>query len=313
MSVYKKILSVILTFFLAFAALPFRISSGFEVDDGSGTGNSGSDLGNKINYYDCGPLDTPNTVKATFDTDLKILSFADGNVTGKVEIRDYDSPLTPEAAGYEIPPWRLLETNNGIVFTELIIGNNIKTVGNGAFMNSSALALVTISGGVKTIKEYAFFGCDVITDIFFTGTKAEWSEVDISENNGVFNYSIEEMAANGITFHDICDIQGHTFNEWIQTKAPTYTENGEKEHSCVVCNYVEFEYIPKITYILGDVNEDGIIDIKDANQIISYLSKLTVFTENQLTAADVNGDGLVNIGDVVLIARYDAKFISSFP
>lgn len=39
---------------------------------------------------------------------------------------------------------------------------------------------------------------------------------------------------------------GHDFSEWTETKAPTYTEKGEEERVCSVCNTVETRRIPML-------------------------------------------------------------------
>ena len=65
--------------------------------------------------------------------------------------------------------------------------------------------------------------------------------------------------------------------------------------------------------ILGDVNQDGVIDISDATLIQRYVAKLVTFTNSQAIAADVNRDGLINMTDVTYVQRYVAKIISSFP
>ena len=51
--------------------------------------------------------------------------------------------------------------------------------------------------------------------------------------------------------------------------------------------------------LLGDVNNDGKIDITDATLV-------------QMIAADVNKDGTVDISDVTLIQMYAAETISHF-
>lgn len=66
--------------------------------------------------------------------------------------------------------------------------------------------------------------------------------------------------------------------------------------------------------MLGDVNFDGVIDIRDVilvqRHILGYLPPLNTA---QLTAADVNGDGIVNVIDAYLIMQYIQGYIDSFP
>lgn len=57
-----------------------------------------------------------------------------------------------------------------------------------------------------------------------------------------------------------------------------------------------------IDYIPGDLNSDGVVDLKDVTMIRRFITGYSV-SVNEL-AADVNGDGDVTMMDVVLIRRY---------
>lgn len=69
-----------------------------------------------------------------------------------------------------------------------------------------------------------------------------------------------------------------------------------------------------LAQMLGDVNNDGNIDIRDVTlvqrHVLGYQPPLTA---SQFTAADVNGDGVVNVVDVNLMMQYILGNISSFP
>ena len=67
------------------------------------------------------------------------------------------------------------------------------------------------------------------------------------------------------------------------------------------------------TVIFGDVNGDGVVNIKDAILTYACVNRKTTFTEDQLRAADVNGDGIVNIKDAILVYAYVNRKISTFP
>jgi len=66
--------------------------------------------------------------------------------------------------------------------------------------------------------------------------------------------------------------------------------------------------------MLGDVNFDGVVDIRDVvlvqRHILGYQPPLTAA---QLTAADVNSDGVVNVVDANLLMQYIQGHIQSFP
>ncbi|MCH5303636.1 MAG: starch-binding protein [Ruminococcus sp.] len=65
-------------------------------------------------------------------------------------------------------------------------------------------------------------------------------------------------------------------------------------------------------YTLGDVNEDGNINILDATWIQKYIVKMYYLNGNRFYAADVNKDGKVDIKDATEIQKYAAKLIMSF-
>ncbi len=67
-----------------------------------------------------------------------------------------------------------------------------------------------------------------------------------------------------------------------------------------------------ITYVLGDINEDGFIDYLDAMTALRYDAELVTLSGDQLLAGDVNGDGSVDSLDAILILRYDAGLVASF-
>ena len=63
-------------------------------------------------------------------------------------------------------------------------------------------------------------------------------------------------------------------------------------------------YLPgTVHFLLGDVNDDGSIDISDITALANYIlgNIPPVFIEQ---AADVNGDGDINISDITLLVNY---------
>ena len=64
-------------------------------------------------------------------------------------------------------------------------------------------------------------------------------------------------------------------------------------------------------YTLGDVNEDGDIDIKDVAELLNHVVKNKTLTGNAFLAADVEKDGEIDIRDAAKILNYIVKNISS--
>ena len=65
-------------------------------------------------------------------------------------------------------------------------------------------------------------------------------------------------------------------------------------------------------YTLGDVNNDGVIDVKDVVLTMRYALDLAVYTDREKKAADVNGDGVVDVMDVTLIMRRALGILKQF-
>ncbi|MBQ5398520.1 MAG: hypothetical protein IIU14_03670 [Ruminococcus sp.] len=59
--------------------------------------------------------------------------------------------------------------------------------------------------------------------------------------------------------------------------------------------------------VKGDVNGDGIFDVRDVTMIKRYVVKLITFTEEQIRIADVNRDGAIDVRDATKMQRIIAK------
>lgn len=61
------------------------------------------------------------------------------------------------------------------------------------------------------------------------------------------------------------------------------------------------------TTLLGDVNNDGVVNIIDGTQIQKYIVFLVSFTDEQKLLADFNKDGVINVFDVTALQKYLVK------
>lgn len=80
------------------------------------------------------------------------------------------------------------------------------------------------------------------------------------------------------------------------------------KHTCSVCGY----YYNDTEFYLGDVNNDGTVNVLDATVIQKYCVGKATFDDELLTIADVNGDGNVNVSDATLIQKYAVGLITEF-
>lgn len=63
----------------------------------------------------------------------------------------------------------------------------------------------------------------------------------------------------------------------------------------------------------GDVNTDGVVDLRDAVYLNKYLAKLVTFTDTQVKNADVYADGNVTEDDTTYLMRFVLNMITDLP
>lgn len=63
---------------------------------------------------------------------------------------------------------------------------------------------------------------------------------------------------------------------------------------------------------VGDVNRDGVINIRDATLVQKYVSEIVTFSEQEIFLGDVNFDGVVDMQDAILIQKYILELITEF-
>ena len=63
------------------------------------------------------------------------------------------------------------------------------------------------------------------------------------------------------------------------------------------------DLLPSDSGVVGDINQDGLVNILDVVNILNYILGVYIPTDNQFNLSDVNQDGLLNILDVVLLVN----------
>lgn len=62
--------------------------------------------------------------------------------------------------------------------------------------------------------------------------------------------------------------------------------------------------ITESSVLLGDANNDGIVNGSDAMLVLRHALQIITLSDNQIAAADCNGDGNADIADALMIMRY---------
>ena len=75
--------------------------------------------------------------------------------------------------------------------------------------------------------------------------------------------------------------------------------------------YYEFN-VTVSDVLLGDVDGNGSIEVKDITLLQNYMAGAAELTQKQMKAADVNSNGSITLQDVLMIQQYVAKKIDCF-
>ena len=67
--------------------------------------------------------------------------------------------------------------------TGVTILDGVTSIGEWAFDDCASLTSVTIPGSVTSIDDSAFSGCTGLTDVYYGGSEAKWSQIQIGEEN----------------------------------------------------------------------------------------------------------------------------------
>ena len=107
---------------------------------------------------------------------------ATGNVGSVKWVLDDNGTLTISGSGdmanynliMPLAPWYVYRAT----IKTVVIEKGVTRIGNSAFQNCTKLTSVTIPNSVISIEKYAFLNCTNRTNVYYTGTKTEWGNVN---------------------------------------------------------------------------------------------------------------------------------------
>ena len=191
------------------------------------------------------------------------------------------------------------------------IPEGVKYIKDYSFLNCSALSSVTIPSSVTDIGGQAFYGCSVLTDIYYGSDEQAWNQITIAANN-------DSLSSATIHYTNPC-AEGHT-EETIPGKAATCTEDGLTDgKKCSVCGEIleEQQVIPaghtfvngvcsgcgaitgtcgeKLTWVL---TSDGVLTINGTGDMFDYssVSSTPWYSYRSRITSLVVSEGVTSIG-----------------
>ncbi len=109
------------------------------------------------------------------------------------------------------------------------------------------------------------------------------------------------------SYLNVCNIVTAKYDGVYETQMNTVNTAGSKH--CIIYDPVTTD---KDSLLLGDVNADGEVDLKDATYIRYYVVGRLAATNYMLTAGDVNRDGNMDLKDATLIRLYHVGRLNDF-
>ena len=191
---------------------------------------------------------------------------------------------------------------------ELVIPESVTTIGFGAFRFCENLTgTLVLPKNLQSIQGYAFYGCSGLEGKLYIPKGIRSLSSLVFSECGIDEYYFYGDAPSGVVGLGEGQV---TFD----SDDTIYYPAGNETWEIVDGKWKGYTAIPwEVPYTLGDVNDDGKINVVDANLVRRYSAKLITLGKEEAVAADVNGDGKINVVDANLIRRYSAKLITVFP
>lgn len=163
---------------------------------------------------------------------------------------------------------------NCTLLSNIAIPDGVSAIEKNTFSGCSALFSITVPESVTEIKENAFAECVRISEVYYSGTGAQWSKVTIADGNRYLknadvyldcdndcahNFIVTEIDPTcdkagkrsgvcskcGANFLTVSAAIGHSYGEWETYRESTCQKQGENRRYCTNKNCEEFESEPK--------------------------------------------------------------------
>ena len=171
----------------------------------------------------------------------------------------------------------------------------------------------TYADGKVTISGFQTYASAVSGDLTLLILSEDTTVTSDNANNII--KQIDQFGKNTVTVAEDGTYSKEVTVGTLDTAKKYYVRLGGAEVSDLYKNgFVATTFSTSTTpqYTLGDVNNDGDINVNDSLLVKQSEVKLVTLTDTQQLAADVNKDGEVNVNDSLKIKQYEVKIITSF-
>ena len=214
---------------------------------------------------------------------------------------DYSGDITiPEIVEFNDGMYVVLGINdeafkNCTQLTSISIPRFITSIGNEVFSGCTALRTVKLPDDLTTIGNRSFYNCKGLKSITIPASVKR-----IGQEAFAYSSGLERIEAYPI-IPPTCDDK--VFNGISKYLCKLYVVENSIDSYAAANQWQDFRNIVALQeYILGDVNDDGTVDISDYIGVANHILGNTPAGFNE-TAADVNSDGSIDISDYIGVAN----------
>ena len=165
--------------------------------------------------------------------------------------------------------------------TSVTIPDGVTSIGEKSFAWCESLASITISDSVTNIGSFAFAWCAKLICVYYSGTEERWNKIIVGVNKDSF-----------------ADVIIH-FNSTGPTEPITTTPSGIEKN--IVYTFIDQKGDTVIVY------SDNTVEIVPKST--EPTTQLTTQSQNDVLLGDVNADGTVNMKDVLMLRKYLAGLV----
>ena len=223
-----------------------------------------------------------------------------------------------------------------VIVPETLAGATVKSIADEAFRGNEKIKSVTMSSEISYIGDFAFEGCSNLENVVFAADSTHIGKYAFANCQNITSVCLPDNIATidegafGYISSDEGFIPSDEFGVYagINTYGQEYAKANNVEYRFGILkevatgknvfglNYTENSYETGDEYwlinVLGDVNFDGYINVKDATHIQKACASILVIDEADVYLADTTLDGSVNVRDATQIQKYAASIIDSF-
>ncbi len=176
--------------------------------------------------------------------------------------------------------------------------NKLSQIESAVFLGCTGLTRILIPAAVTEIGSYAFFGCTALSEITLRSTVVSVGEDAFGECTGLKRFTV---------FNVNCKIS-NTENT-VSSSAVLYGLRDSTAESYAEIYNRSFELAEPL---MGDVNEDGNVDISDGQIVLAVYARLASGTLSNPSpyvqlSGDMDGNGILEISDAAAILKTYAE------